>query len=622
MNDKDNHHLGVMSNPFLDMSIQESSRSVGSTPELPTTGFFCHPCFDVTLDKKDGSLGFTIHKKEDGFLYVKEVIREPAILEPLMTPGDRILLVNGVNVSCLTHEGAILYLRSLPNRVTLKIQPVFPDDVIDDILEADMSSEGYASLRKQSARGRKQLRPEALMMIKEKSGMNSLSRLRLRNKEKSSARMTQLHQIDDDSSRYENNEEVGCRDKSLVNKTLQVDDYDSQNNNSKLCVINTSTMLTVNESNNQHDDIHHSSNNYSSHDMSLGEESPAGSEEVIVESNEISGRNNFNTDTMTSTTTTCSVSSPVVRLQSKIMTSPSTRETNLFSSSRTEGSSSPPSPPPRKSVLSKQNRDPSLLFSNDQIEDNDHHNLNHSISNKSNNSRSSSTTESPSLPTVIPCYPLNDDDSSSSLGINNQVNKKLVKSESSDGFKSVVHVSSPSHVIVNFSEVNDPGKVKNAAARRSSTNAMMDTREDSIVVSAKLSKWRGGNLTDHHYLQGIRDEQDSGFGDTVTFKDTFEKPLARKTIEVTLEKGWTSRLGIQLMDDLTKTPPDCCVVKSVIDHTVASQDGRIRPGFKMTTVNGQSLEGKSAKEVIEFLRRIKGKVHMKFLIPSSLTPPS
>lgn len=558
----ENDHLRMIPTPSSESSNYHL-KSVGSTPEPCLTGFFAHPCFDITLDKKDGSLGFTIHKKEDGFLYVKEVIKEPAILEPLMTPGDRILLVNGVNVSSLTHEGAILYLRGLPNRVTLKIQPVFPDDVMEDILDGDMSSEGYASLRKQSA-GRKQLRPEALMMIKEKSGMNSLSRLRLRNKDKSSSRLTQQQS------------HVGCDDQDNQ-------DCDSHNNNDSL-VIKTPTFSSNKGSNDQHDN-----HNLSSHDM----EKPAGVEEMTVESQDI-----------TAPRGTCLISSPsVLRIDS----------TNPFYS--------PPPPPPRTSRLSKNDvaSPSSLLFSN-RVEDNDQHNLHDSSSNnecivKKSISQSSLTTSTTteSLTTVIPCSPLSDDDTSS-LG-NEKPTKLLVKSQSSDGFKSVVHVSSPSHVVVTLVDDNLTGKVK-TTTRRSSQNRTMDTQEDSIVVSSKLSKWKGGNLSDQHYLQGIRDEQDSGFGDTITPKDTLEKPL-RNFLEVTLEKGWTSRLGIQLMDDPTRTPPDYCVVKSIIDHTVASQDGRIKPGFKMMTVNGQSLEGKPAKEVIEFLRRVKGKVHMKFLIPST-----
>ena len=449
--------------------------------------------FDITLEKKDGSLGFTIHKKEDGFLYVKEVVREPALLEPLMTPGDRILLVNGVDVSLLTHEGAISYLRSLSNKVTLKMLPMIPEDIVE---EMDISSEGYSSLRKQ-------LRPEARMMIRKKSSTssttsdatttNSLSRLRLR-KEKLKAR--QENQTENRVA-FESNYNYFYEPERLIVEEEEVDKVISRNE------INVS---------------------------------PA-----VVKRNE----------------------------------SAKESSTSLFSPLTSNCDN-------RMEVI--------------------------------NNSPHLNDDGNESIPTFSSLLCLVDD----SLESKQDRVKQLKKSQSSDV---VVAPCSPSHVHLDI--VVDKKKI---VTQLSSDNMLAGIVTNEEPTS-KLSKWRGTNLieTPHHEPQEssppttcTRKDKDSGFGDSVSrksiFENSLEKPIVRSFVEVTLEKGWTSRLGIQLMDDESQTPPIFCVVKSIIPDTVAYKDGRIKPGFKMTTVNGQNLEGKSAKEVIEFLRRVKGKVHMKFLV--------
>lgn len=278
-------------------------------------------------------------------------------------------------------------------------------------------------------------------------------------------------------------------------------------------------------------------------------------------------------------------------------------EMNLSPSSSSTGRRIP-FPPPRTSI-NKTSSASTLLFSNHHENNNDLSQVIHRDSHTSINCLTSDIHCLDSV-TSLPCvFPVGDNESNTS-----DKEKVMVKSQSNDTFKSVIEVSSPSHVVVNILD-SDPL----ARTRDQSPHSFMEVKRE-VGPTSKLTKWRGTNLTDHQYLQGIRDEQDSGFDD-VTPKTTLDKPLVRNYLEVTLEKGWTSRLGIQLMDDPNKIPPDFCVVKGIIDHTVASQNGRIKEGYKMTTVNGMSLEGKTAKEVIEFLRRVKGKIHMKFLIPSS-----
>lgn len=187
-----------------------------------------------------------------------------------------------------------------------------------------------------------------------------------------------------------------------------------------------------------------------------------------------------------------------------------------------------------------------------------------------------------------------------------------------------------------------------------------------------FAKWRGANLQDPSGLDGV--EQDSGFGDC-TPKATLEKPLrlsllkdqgfdltdngtvvvaatsvpaaaadsdalATRTarasssppvspshvsavvsdrepqfLEVVFEKGWASRLGIQLEEDRSEgNGVKACVVKQIVPNTIASADARVRVGFKLLQVNDFDLRGRDAKYVIDLLRKMRGKICMKFLV--------
>lgn len=82
--------------------------------------------FEIVIEKQDGSLGFTIVKKEecdDTFpgLFIKDLIREPAISDGRIHPGDKILQVNDTDMSNFSHTEAINFLRSASKKVKLKL---------------------------------------------------------------------------------------------------------------------------------------------------------------------------------------------------------------------------------------------------------------------------------------------------------------------------------------------------------------------------------------------------------------------------------------------------------------------------------------------------------------------
>lgn len=82
-----------------------------------------HPyIIDLTLRKINGSLGFTITKVDQEGFFVKELTKEPAILEPRISAWDKILQVNGVDLGPMSRNDAISFLRSLPEDVNLRLE--------------------------------------------------------------------------------------------------------------------------------------------------------------------------------------------------------------------------------------------------------------------------------------------------------------------------------------------------------------------------------------------------------------------------------------------------------------------------------------------------------------------
>lgn len=52
--------------------------------------------FEITLKKVNGSLGFTLRKEDESVLghYVRALVREPALSDGRIKPGDKIVAVS------------------------------------------------------------------------------------------------------------------------------------------------------------------------------------------------------------------------------------------------------------------------------------------------------------------------------------------------------------------------------------------------------------------------------------------------------------------------------------------------------------------------------------------------
>ncbi|KAK2575692.1 hypothetical protein KPH14_012082 [Odynerus spinipes] len=83
------------------------------------------PCgeFDIEMTKVGGSLGFTLRKADSSALghYVRALVREPALSDGRIRPGDKIVAVDGAPLSPMSHEEAVALLRQCGPKVKLRL---------------------------------------------------------------------------------------------------------------------------------------------------------------------------------------------------------------------------------------------------------------------------------------------------------------------------------------------------------------------------------------------------------------------------------------------------------------------------------------------------------------------
>ncbi|XP_012276494.1 uncharacterized protein LOC105697607 isoform X2 [Orussus abietinus] len=83
------------------------------------------PCgeFDIEMTKVAGSLGFTLRKADSSALghYVRALVREPALSDGRIQPGDKIVAVDGAPLSPMSHEEAVALLRQCGPKVKLRL---------------------------------------------------------------------------------------------------------------------------------------------------------------------------------------------------------------------------------------------------------------------------------------------------------------------------------------------------------------------------------------------------------------------------------------------------------------------------------------------------------------------
>ncbi|XP_042652630.1 tyrosine-protein phosphatase non-receptor type 13 isoform X6 [Tyto alba] len=75
----------------------------------------------VTMTKSEkGSLGFTVTKGNDNIgCYIHDIVQDPAKSDGRLRPGDRLIKVNDIDVTNMSHTDAVNFLRAAPKTVRL-----------------------------------------------------------------------------------------------------------------------------------------------------------------------------------------------------------------------------------------------------------------------------------------------------------------------------------------------------------------------------------------------------------------------------------------------------------------------------------------------------------------------
>lgn len=116
--------------------------------------------------KQQGSLGFTLQKEDESVLghYVRALVREPATTDGRINAGDKIIAVNDVAITSMTHEQAVIFLRQSADTVKLRL---YRDDGLTPISAMSPSDSDYKSYAGVNTLTKKKLllRPEAMNLL-------------------------------------------------------------------------------------------------------------------------------------------------------------------------------------------------------------------------------------------------------------------------------------------------------------------------------------------------------------------------------------------------------------------------------------------------------------------------
>ncbi|KFB52172.1 AGAP000292-PA-like protein [Anopheles sinensis] len=120
--------------------------------------------FEIVLTKQQGSLGFTLSDESVHGHYVRMLMREPALTDGRIRPGDRILEVNHVPISSMTHSEAVLFLRRAADVVLLRLYRD-PTQPLQSPADTDSISSSRPGSADRCTRPKACLRPEARSLL-------------------------------------------------------------------------------------------------------------------------------------------------------------------------------------------------------------------------------------------------------------------------------------------------------------------------------------------------------------------------------------------------------------------------------------------------------------------------
>jgi len=140
--------------------------------------------FTVSLTKVSGSLGFTLRQLDDTVLKhtIKALVKEPALSDGRIKPGDKLLSANNVELASFSHQEVIQFLRQCPDTVSLELYrdasrsqtPLSPEQsLFDSLVCRTLPQEakkgllpGTSHSRTSQSPSRKHLRYEAAELVR------------------------------------------------------------------------------------------------------------------------------------------------------------------------------------------------------------------------------------------------------------------------------------------------------------------------------------------------------------------------------------------------------------------------------------------------------------------------
>lgn len=119
--------------------------------------------FEIMMTKQQGSLGFTLRKEDESVLghYVRALVREPALTDGRIQAGDKIVAVNDTLLSPLTHEEAVIFLRQAAENVKLRLFRDIAQTPTTALSPSNSENRTFSNTLKTRAN----LRPEAINLL-------------------------------------------------------------------------------------------------------------------------------------------------------------------------------------------------------------------------------------------------------------------------------------------------------------------------------------------------------------------------------------------------------------------------------------------------------------------------
>jgi len=136
--------------------------------------------FSISLTKVSKSLGFTLRQLDDTVLKhtIKALVKEPALSDGRLQPGDKLLAANGVELATFSHQEVVQFLRQCPDTVSLDLYrdasrsqtPLSPEQsLFDSLVNQNLPQEHRrtpGNLRTSQSPSRKLLRYEAAELVR------------------------------------------------------------------------------------------------------------------------------------------------------------------------------------------------------------------------------------------------------------------------------------------------------------------------------------------------------------------------------------------------------------------------------------------------------------------------